>query len=284
MEFTNIKQVSAHFKQVLDGIYPQVEIKNFVWFVFEHLFAYSKIDIIMNETRELDSDQQTFCNDALDKLKQQVPIQHIIGSTEFYELNFNVNKHVLIPRPETEELVHWILGDNKLSTPKILDIGTGSGCIPISLKKNIPKAEISAWDISPEALDVAIGNANLNTVEINFELMDALNPVISNDNKYDVIVSNPPYIRALEKKLMHQNVLSHEPHLALFVKDNDPLLFYRAISKLAFETLNTNGCLYFEINEALGKETCDLMRGIGFKNIELRKDLFGKDRMIKGQI
>ncbi|MGQ1787954.1 MULTISPECIES: peptide chain release factor N(5)-glutamine methyltransferase [unclassified Saccharicrinis] len=284
MEFTNIKQVSAHFKNSLEGIYPQEEIRNFIWIIFEHLLGFSKVDIMMKEEHVLDANQQQFCKNVLDKLQQHVPIQHLIGATEFYGLPFHVNKHVLIPRPETEELVKWILDDNHLSMPKILDIGTGTGCIPISLKKNLPNAEVDAWDISPEALMVAQGNANLNQVEISFQLIDALNPTIDKKHHYDIIVSNPPYIRALEKELMQDNVLKHEPHLALFVEDKDPLLFYRSIGKLAKNMLKSNGLLYFEINEALGKETCALLQQLGFKWVELRKDLFGKDRMIKAGI
>ncbi|GAF02468.1 peptide chain release factor N(5)-glutamine methyltransferase [Saccharicrinis fermentans] len=281
MDFSNIKQISAQFKKELEGIYPPEEIRNFIWIIFEHLLGFTKTDIMMKETQTLNAEQQDFCRHALHQLTQYEPIQHIIGSTIFYGLTFKVNRHVLIPRPETEELVEWILQDNTIPAPSILDIGTGSGCIPVVLKKNLPKAEVSAWDISPEALSIARDNARINDLTITYQLNDALQPTVFPTQKLDIIVSNPPYIRILEKEWMHHNVLQYEPHLALFVADNDPLIFYRKIAQLAYQFLKSNGFLYVEINEALGKETCALFREIGFTSIELRKDLFGKDRMVK---
>lgn len=282
MNNISVKQLIYNFNQELNAFYPQEEIRNFVWIILEHLLGFSRTDLTLKSDYILGEEDQLFCKEALLKLKQHVPIQHITGYTEFYGFKFNVNNEVLIPRPETEELVQWIIQENSLLVPSILDIGTGSGCIPITLIKHIPQAIVSAWDISPQALAVAKSNAHINNVEINFKLQDALKPNITQESKYDIIVSNPPYIRKLEKELMQDNVLKHEPHVALFVDDNDPLLFYRAISKLAIRALNTNGTLYFEINEALGKQTCDLMRQVGFKEVELRKDIFGKDRMVKG--
>ncbi len=282
MNGISVKQLINNFNKQLQPFYPQEEIRNFVWIILEHLLNFSRTDLLLKADYFLSESEQRYCEGALQKLKQHVPIQHIIGYTEFYGLRFNVNKHVLIPRPETEELVQWIIRENKLANPSILDVGTGSGCIPVILKKHIPQASVSAWDISAQALAVAKSNAQINHVEVNFELQDALQPDIELEIKYDIIVSNPPYIRALEKEFMQDNVLKYEPHLALFVQDNDPLLFYRAISALAARALNSNGVLYFEINEALGKETCDLMRQAGFKEVELRKDIFGKDRMVKG--
>ena len=284
MDLINVKQVSTNFKEELIPIYPLEEVRNFVWIILEYLLDFSKVDILMKENHELTEAQQVFCHDALIKLKQHIPIQHIIGSTEFFGLKFNVSQDVLIPRPETEELVQWIIQDNQLSNAIILDIGTGSGCIPITLKKNIPEAKVSAWDISTDALEVAKGNALANQTEVNFIPQDALEPNIKATTKYDIIVSNPPYVRQLEKDLMHENVLNNEPHLALFVEDNDPLLFYRAISKLALTALKANGFIYFEINEALGKQTCDLLQELGYIEVELRKDLFGKDRMVKARL
>ncbi len=282
MNNISVKRLIYNFNQELNAFYPQEEIRNFVWIILEHLLGFSRTDLTLKSDYILGEEDQLFCTEALLKLKQQVPIQHITGYTEFYGFKFNVNNEVLIPRTETEELVQWIIRENSLLVPSILDIGTGSGCIPITLKKHIPQAIVSAWDISPQALAVAKSNGHINNVEINFKLQDALKPNITQESKYDIIVSNPPYIRKLEKELMQDNVLKHEPHVALFVDDNDPLLFYRAISKLAIRALNTKGTLYFEINEALGKQTCDLMRQVGFKEVELRKDIFGKDRMVKG--
>lgn len=193
-----------------------------------------------------------------------------------------MNKHTLIPRPETEELVEWILinPEFKFQNPQFLDIGTGSGCIAISLAKNLPNAKVSALDISEEALKIAKGNAKLNKVEVDFFQTDIL-AAETLSKKYDVIVSNPPYVRELEKKQMQQNVLKYEPYSALYVKDEDPLLFYRAISRLAKNHLNPGGKLFFEINEYLAYEMTELLKAEGFKNIEIKKDIYGKDRMLK---
>ena len=222
---------------------------------------------------------------AIFRLKIHEPIQYIIGETEFYGLPFKVNKHTLIPRPETEELVEWIYIEfsNQQSTinnQQFLDIGTGTGCIAISLAKNLPNAKVSALDISEEALKIAQQNAEMNKVKIDFFQTDIL-AAETLPKKYDVIISNPPYVRELEKKQMQQNVLKHEPESALYVSNEDPLLFYRAISHLAKKHLNPEGKLFFEINEYLADELTALLEGEGFKNIQVKKDIFGKDRMIK---
>ena len=230
---------------------------------------------------------------ATKQLEQEVPLQYIIGKTEFYGLPFVVNKHVLIPRPETEELVAWVVSESsgfktfntstKHTTEtkqlKNLDIGTGSGCIPISLKKQLPFAKISAIDISKEALGVAKKNAVLNNVDIHFILQDILKTVAL-DQHYDIIISNPPYVRELEKKELKNNVLKNEPHVALFVENDNPLIFYAKIAELAKKYLNKNGLLFFEINQYLGTETIDLVNKKGLKNIQLKKDMFGNDRII----
>ncbi|TLX77802.1 peptide chain release factor N(5)-glutamine methyltransferase [Labilibacter sediminis] len=281
MVFNTANQVLETFKTALKSIYPQEEIRNFVLMLLEYKIGFSKIDFLMKGSEELSSQTIQFCQEALEQLMQHIPIQYIIGETEFYGLPFKVSPAVLIPRPETEELVQWIIHDNKLACPNILDIGSGSGCIPISLKKHIPDAMVSSWDISEEALRIAKANALLNKTEVNFIKNDALNPVY-NPEQFDIIVSNPPYVMDQEKKLMQDNVIKHEPHLALFVSDNDPLIFYRNICKLAAKALKPGGTLYFEINEALGKETELLMKEYGFEQTEVRKDLFGKDRMAKG--
>ena len=283
MNGISVKQLINNFNKQLQPFYHKEEIRNFVWIIMEHLLNFSRTDIVLKADYFLSENEQNYCEDALQRLKLHVPIQHIIGYTEFYGLQFKVNGDVLIPRPETEELVQWIIGESELANPSILDIGTGSGCIPVTLKKHISQASVSAWDISPKAIAVAKSNAEINNVEVNFELQDVLESSIELKSKFDIIVSNPPYIRELEKELMQDNVLKYEPHVALFVEDSDPLLFYRAIIKLAVGVLHLNGTLYFEINEALGKETCDLMRQGGFKKVELRKDIFGRDRMVKGR-
>jgi release factor glutamine methyltransferase len=282
MDFKTIKEISEVFNQELAETYDLREIRNFVTLIFESKMGYSNVDIIMKSDNPLPNDIILFCKEALEKLKDHFPIQYILGETEFYGLKFKVNPSVLIPRPETEELVHWIIEDNNLDSPSILDIGTGSGIIPISLKSNITNANVSSWDISDEALKTARKNADLNNVSVNFKKQDVLSCEIE-PKCFDVIVSNPPYVRELEKYMMRKNVLDYEPHLALFVKDSDPLIFYKAICEFAIHSLKEKGKLYFEINEAYGKETCDLMINCGFKNIELRNDIFGKPRMAKGQ-
>ncbi len=227
----------------------------------------------------------------MEELKTGKPLQYVLGETEFYGLRFKVNPSVLIPRPETEELVEWIISDlpkpkTSIEGLKIIDIGTGSGCIPISLKKNLPEAQLFALDISPEALDVSIQNAALNQTTVNFIQADILNLLNKQliAEKFGIIVSNPPYVTDAEKEQMLPNVLQHEPHLALFVPDNDPLIFYKAIADFAIKHLDTTGSLYLEINENLGEETVQLLKQMGFKKIVLRQDLSGKDRMIRSQI
>jgi release factor glutamine methyltransferase len=227
---------------------------------------------------------------ALEDLKKEIPIQYILGETEFFGLPFKVNSNVLIPRPETEELVDWIIDTQKtnLNSDKlhILDIGTGSGCIAISLAKKLDHAKVYALDVSHEALDVAKRNATLNNVSIEFINANILNSETWNTEfqnlKFDIIVSNPPYVRALEKEQMKPNVVNYEPHIALFVENEDPLIFYRAIIEYAVDNLTVNGHLFFEINEYLGNQMLQLLNSFNFKAIELKQDIFKKDRMIKG--
>ena len=220
----------------------------------------------------------------VDRLLQYEPIQYIIGKTEFYGLPFSVNNNVLIPRPETEELVELILNNtdrNKELT--ILDIGTGSGAIAISLAYHLPNANIEAWDISPKALDTASENARINDVKVNFQEVDVLDNITSSQT-YDIIVSNPPYVLEEEKAEMEKNVLDYEPHLALFVPNHDALRFYRRIAQIGKQLLNPSGMLYYEINRAKGEETKDMLLKMGYQNIEVIKDIFGNDRIAKAQI
>jgi len=279
-----ILQFKKYFFSVLTTNYPETEIQSFFNILMEHILNLNRIEIALEPNFEIKEEDFKKLQKGLDNLKEQVPIQYIIGETEFYGLPFKVNKNVLIPRPETEELVSWIIEEAKLqiqnSTITILDIGTGSGCIPISLAKNLPNAAISAIDISPEALKTAKENAELNQVIIQFIEKDILNTTKLNGH-YTIIVSNPPYVRELEKAEMQTNVLDNEPHLALFVDNNNPLLFYNKIADLATKHLAENGLLFFEINQYLGQVTVDLLTSKGFTNIELKKDMFGVDRMIK---
>ena len=246
-----------------------------------------RVDVALNPNFEISEDVVQKWNAILAQLQQEKPIQYITGEAWFYGLQFEVNENTLIPRPETEELVEWIIESQKSKTQsqklEILDIGTGTGCIPISLKANLSQANVSAIDVSEQALEVAKRNATANKVEINFILTNILEVEDLNQH-FDIIVSNPPYVRNLEKQEIKKNVLNYEPHLALFVEDTDALLFYRKIAQLALENLSPNGLLFFEINQYLGKETVELLENLGFKNIELKKDIYGNNRMIRCSI
>lgn len=279
-----ISKLKNDFQNALSRLYPSEEIQSFFNIFSEKYLNLSRIEIALNPERTISETEAEKFQKAIFRLKIHEPIQYIIGETEFYGLPFKVNKHTLIPRPETEELVEWILSGFPPSGARgILDIGTGTGCIAISLAKNLPNAKVSALDISKEALKIAEANAKLNKVEVDFFQTDIL-AAETLPKKYDVIVSNPPYVRELEKKQMQQNVLKYEPHSALYVKDEDPLLFYRAISRLAKNHLNPGGKLFFEINEYLAYEMTELLKAEGFKNIEIKKDIYGKDRMLKCKI
>jgi release factor glutamine methyltransferase len=295
-----IKSYRTHFSKALSSLYPKTEITSFFFILVEEYLNLKRIDITLNPDFKVNDDKVLLLNTALKRLKNEEPIQYIIGATEFYGFPFLVDKSTLIPRPETEELVEWILletaklqSDQVLKSLQILDIGTGSGCIPISLAKNLPAATISAIDISADALKIAIKNATLNKVKVDFiegNVLDlyAFNEILKqkpyNQVKFDIIVSNPPYVRELEKIEIQNNVLLNEPHLALFVSDENPLLFYDRIADVAKQHLSKNGLLFFEINQYLGEETIKILAEKGFKNIKLRKDLFGNDRMIKATI
>ena len=246
-----------------------------------------RVDVALIPNFELSEVEVEKWNTILADLQHEKPIQYITGEAWFYGLQFEVNENTLIPRPETEELVEWIIESQKSKVQsqkcEILDIGTGTGCIPISLKTNLPQANVSAIDVSEKALEVAKRNAVSNKVDISFIQADILE-VEDLSQYFDIIVSNPPYVRNLEKQEIKKNVLDYEPHLALFVEDTDALLFYRKIAQLALKNLSPNGLLFFEINQYLGKETVELLDNLGFKNIELKKDIYGNDRMIKGSI
>ena len=288
-----VKQYRNYFNETLKTIYPITEIDSFFFLLLEEYLGFRRVDIVLKSDFKITQETLNLLQSATKQLEQEVPLQYIIGKTEFYGLPFVVNKHVLIPRPETEELVAWVVSESsrfktfntstKQTTEtkqlKILDIGTGSGCIPISLKKQLPFAKISAIDISKEALTVAKKNAILNNVDIHFILQDILKTVAL-DQHYDIIISNPPYVRELEKKELKNNVLKNEPHVALFVENDNPLIFYTKIAELAKKYLNKNGLLFFEINQYLGTETIDLVNKKGLKNIQLKKDMFGNDRII----
>ena len=274
-------QFKNHFFSELSNIYPTTEIQSFFKLLIEFKLGLNRIETALQPAFEINTENEVYLQSALQELKNHIPIQYIIGKTEFYGLTFRVTNDVLIPRPETEELVNWIVQENDQSKKlKILDIGTGSGCIAISLAKLLPNSEVTAIDISSEALKIAKENALLNNVTIHFLEKNILETTELPHN-FDIIVSNPPYVRELEKEQMHPNVLRNEPHLALFVKDNNPLLFYDKIADLAKSNLTTNGTLYFEINQYLGSEMKELLQHKGFTTVELRKDLYDVDRMLK---
>ena len=291
-----LKDYKKYFKIELDSLFDEREIASFFYIISVYLHQMKRVDLALEPNFEINETELAQWNSILEELKKEKPIQYIIGETEFYGLRFFVTEKTLIPRPETEELVDLILNDARsniklvdTSQLRILDIGTGSGCIPIALKKNIPDATVFAIDISEGALAVANKNAIENKVAINFIQADILKVTdlqqLPSSNfqlpiKFDIIVSNPPYVRNLEKEEIKKNVVDYEPHLALFVEDNDALLFYRKIAQLALKNLSENGKLYFEINQYLGNETVALLEELGFKNIELKKDMYGNDRMI----
>lgn len=277
----NIKQLEEYFVKEAALLYDAEEARSLFYRITEQLQGWGRSYILMNSIKEVDVNQFDQYKDILSELKTGKPLQYIFAETIFYGLKFNVSPAVLIPRPETEELVDWILQTlkvNQQKTDKILDIGTGSGCIAISLKKHLQETEVSALDISPAALQIAQQNAALNEVSINFINQDILQ--YDGDENYDLIVSNPPYVKEDEKADMHQNVLNYEPHLALFVANERPLLFYEAIADFANKHLRKGGNLFFEINEYLGQETAAMLRTKGFTEIILKKDMQGKDRMI----
>lgn len=279
-----LKQYKNHFFDSLQGIQDEQEIESFFFILTEYLHNLKRVDVALNPNFKLSDAEVEKWNIILADLQQEKPIQYITGEAWFYGLRLEVNENTLIPRPETEELVEWIIESQKSKVQsqkcEILDIGTGTGCIPISLKTNLPQANVSAIDVSEKALEVAKRNAVLNKVDISFIQADILEVEDLNQH-FDIIVSNPPYVRNLEKQEIKKNVLDYEPHLALFVEDTDALLFYRKIAQLALKNLSPNGLLFFEINQYLGKETFGLLKNLGFKNIELKKDMYGNDRMIR---
>jgi len=278
-----LKDIQNIFHGALDSMYGKEEVDSFFFILIDSYYGVSRVQLAMDSNYAIDGSEKIL--NALELLKQQKPIQYIIGETEFYGLPFKVNESVLIPRPETEELVEWVLKQADSNKPiNVLDIGTGSGCIAISLAKNLPNAKVYALDVSAKALKIAKQNADLNDVKVAFVEVDILkagNGGLETDVKFDIIVSNPPYVREQEKDMMKPNVLENEPHLALFVKDENPLLFYEAITQFASNNLTTEGQLFFEINEYLGNAMIDLLND-NFRNIELKQDIFKKDRMIKG--
>ena len=284
-----LKEIKLIFHKELDALFGANEVDSFFNILIKYYLDLERIALVLDPNLTISKVEEQPLFEALSRLKKEVPIQYIIGETEFYGLPFKVNAYTLIPRPETEELVSIILQchsePSEESQLKILDIGTGTGCIAISLAKNLPNAKVYALDVSEESLIIAKHNAKINAVDVTFIHDDILSlkeleltPTIP---RFDIIVSNPPYVRELEKEEIKNNVLNYEPHLALFVSDDNPLKFYRAISEFAVNNLTKKGMLFFEINQYLGQETKQLLAAFDFENIELIKDIFENDRILK---
>jgi release factor glutamine methyltransferase len=276
------KTLQNQLIEKLKSTYGEREASNLSNLLLDHFCEINRMAIAMDNASEVASTKLEDLEKAMDQLLINVPIQHIIGEVEFYGCRIKTDGRALIPRPETEELVDWICQENELDAPNILDIGTGTGCIPIALKKAIPGAHVKGVDISTKALALAQENAKINSVEVKFSELDVLKTDLP-FQKLDIIVSNPPYIPIKEMDSMDSNVVDFEPKLALFVSDEDPLIFYRVIAEQAIQHLNLGGILYFEIHENFGQMLVTLMEEIGFTNVTLKQDLQGKDRMIQAQ-
>lgn len=275
-----MKRLIKQLRDELGALYSQGECDALIRIIALDLLKIGNTTFFLRDEITLDETQQKMLHNAIERLKRAEPIQYIIGETDFCNLTFKVSPSVLIPRPETSELVRWIVEENGDKECRILDIGTGSGCIAISLAKMMPQATVTAWDISHDAIITAESNNKLNGTKVTFIEQDIFAPS-NNNEKYDIIVSNPPYIKEAEKENMESNVLNWEPHIALFVPNNDPLLFYRQIALKGTQLLKNGGRLYFEINREHGEETCNMLTQYGYTAIELRKDFADNDRMIR---
>ena len=276
-----MKQLLKKINDAIGALYTQSEVSALSRIIATELLNISQTNYLLKEPVTLTPEEEEKVTDALERLKQKEPIQYILGYSDFCGIRFAITPAVLIPRPETSELIEWITEESH-TAKSILDIGTGSGCIAVSLATMMPQARITAWDISTQALAVAQKNSTANGSNVLFEERDILT-YEPTDESYDIIVSNPPYIKEVEKKEMEDNVLLWEPHLALFVPDNDPLLFYRTIAEKAQKMLTPGGKLFFEINRAHGTETAEMLNRLGYHNITLRKDLAGNDRMVMAE-
>lgn len=283
-----LREIKNIFHLELDELYQKEEVDSFFYLLIEHHLQLERFVLAMQPDLIISKEEETALFSALSELKLNRPIQYIIGKTIFMDLEFHVDENVLIPRPETEELVRWIIKEvqsNKYKVKStnalnILDVGTGSGCIAISLAKSLPDAKVFALDVSEGALKVARENSIENEVDITFWKHDIFE--LELELEFDIIVSNPPYVRELEKTEMAKNVLEHEPELALFVRNEDPLRFYKGVVEFAQNNLKPEGEVYLEINQYLAEETQQLLEANNFQDIELRKDIFGNDRMLKG--
>ena len=274
-----VSNILPYFKTELRNKFSQREIVSLAYITIESFLGFNRSDCILNANQKIDKDKRAQIIKTVSELRTNKPIQYILGITDFYGLRIRVSNSVLIPRPETEELVDWII-EGSSGKSNILDIGTGSGCIIISLSKYL-KGNFFGIDISKKALKIAEKNNQQNQSNVNFYEMDIIYDDFPENIFFDVIVSNPPYVLNSEKNIMRKNVLKFEPNTALFVEDNEPLLFYKVIARKAKNILNKEGLLYFEINEKYGSQIIDILSSEGFVNIKLKKDINDKDRMIK---
>ena len=275
-----MKAIAKQINEHLSGCYSAGEISALTRIIATELLGVSQMAYFLKDSITLTAEQEALLDNAIKRLKKQEPIQYILGYGDFCGLKFKVTPATLIPRPETSELVEWIASE-ATGSESILDIGTGSGCIAISLAHKLQQSKVAAWDISHDALAVAAENSKTNDCNVTFEHVDILAYQPTAGKQFDIIVSNPPYIKENEKEAMHSNVLDWEPHTALFVPDSDPLLFYRTIAEKGLTILKPGGSLYFEINRAHGKETMEMLESLGYTGIELRKDFAENDRMIR---
>jgi release factor glutamine methyltransferase len=284
MKFENLSHSKQLYQFILNNLQipaEEQELKSISYLILSHLFQLNHTDLIIEKKISVSEPLFTTLKEIIIRINNHEPVQYVLGETEFYGLNFKVNPAVLIPRPETEELVDIVIKENVDHHLKILDIGTGSGCIAIALQKNLKDAEVVAIDISSDAIDVAKENAKLNNSSVEFRQVDIMSEIPSLP-LFDIIISNPPYVLEKESKLMKSNVLEHEPHQALFVPDHNPLIFYERILFLTREFLLAGGKVYFEINESFGFEIKELMMNLNFTQVEILKDMQKKDRIIKG--
>lgn len=279
-----LKQIEKEFSKRLGHLYDLQEIKEIFLLSAEEILALSRTQIILQKDRDLDDEMKFRFETLLSSLEKGIPLQYVLGYAWFYGMKLTVSEAVLIPRPETEELVALILKENRNRRPKIIDIGTGSGCIPIAIKKRLPEAEVWAVDISPEALKVANINAENESCAVRFMEVDIFNAEnLFPHHSFDIIVSNPPYITPSEKSKMAVNVLNHEPHLALFIPEEKPLLYYEAIADFAKVHLCKGGKLYFEINRRFSQELKAYLVKSGFIDVKIHQDMHGADRMVSGR-
>ncbi|MEG0949161.1 MAG: peptide chain release factor N(5)-glutamine methyltransferase [Bacteroidales bacterium] len=277
-----MKQTLEHIRSELRDLYPPEEVEQFIAILFRQVCHYSRADIIIHKNSKLSESLALEIRRFTQRLKAYEPIQYVLGSAPFLDYEFHVRPGVLIPRPETEELIELIGRENPKAGLQVLDIGTGSGCIAVSLALRLPEAKVTAFDISDDALAIARENATLNNAQVNFRQTDILNYDPTPEKAlFDIIVSNPPYVCESEKEEMTDNVLKYEPHLALFVPDTDPLLFYRQIARHALTLLRPEGKLYYEINARFGRETKEMLEQLGYRDVVIIQDIHQKERMIR---